>query len=148
MPATSLRRTKTGSRYVLGVLFILAGANHLRNPALYVAIMPPYLPWHLALVYISGAAQITLGALLLWRRWSAVAAWGLIALLAAIFPANLHMALHPERYRSVPEFALWLRLPLQGVLMLWAWWYTRGAIDGELIVVQHVRHAESLDLDP
>ncbi|MDQ3418089.1 MAG: DoxX family protein [Acidobacteriota bacterium] len=133
MPATSLRRTKTGSRYVLGVLFILAGANHLRNPALYVAIMPPYLPWHLALVYISGAAQITLGALLLWRRWSAVAAWGLIALLAAIFPANLHMALHPERYRSVPEFALWLRLPLQGVLMLWAWWYARGkgAGDGE-----------------
>jgi len=133
MPATALRRTKTGSRYVLGVLFILAGANHLRNPALYVAIMPPYLPWHLALVYISGAAQITLGALLLWRRWSAVAAWGLIALLAVIFPANLHMALHPERYRSVPEVALWLRLPLQGVLMLWAWWYTRGegAGDGE-----------------
>lgn len=111
---------------MLGVLFILAGANHLRNPALYVASMPPYLPWHLALVSISGAAQITLGALLLWRRWSAVAAWGLIALLAAIFPANLHMALHPERYRSVPEFALWLRLPLQGVLMLWACWYTRG----------------------
>ncbi|MEO6236304.1 MAG: MauE/DoxX family redox-associated membrane protein [Vicinamibacterales bacterium] len=118
-------RYATVSRYIFGVLFILAGANHLLNPAVYVRIMPPYLPWHLSLVYISGVAEMALGALLLFRRWSAMAGWGLVALLAAIFPANLHMALHPELYRPIPAPALWLRLPMQAILMAWAYWYTR-----------------------
>ena len=113
------------TRYLFGVLFILAGLNHFRNPDFYINIMPPYLPWHGALVAISGVAEIALGALLLVRRWSVLAGWGLIALLVAIFPANVHMAVHPKLYPSISPVALWLRLPLQGLLIAWAYWYTR-----------------------
>lgn len=120
-----MKRAKTISRYIFGILFILAGANHFRNTAFYVSIMPTYLPWHVALVYISGIAELGLGVLLLVRRWSKLAAWGLIALLIAVFPANVHMALHPELYPWASATALWLRLPLQGVLIAWAYWYTR-----------------------
>jgi uncharacterized membrane protein len=90
-----------------------------------VRIMPPYLPWHLALVYGSGIAEIVLGAMLLVPRWSRLAAWGLVALLVAVFPANVHMAMNPEAFPDVAPRLLYLRLPLQGVLILWAWWYTR-----------------------
>ena len=86
--------------------------------------MPPYLPWHEALIYVSGLAEIGLGGLLLFERWSRLAAWGLIALLIAIFPANVHMAMHPEQYAWASPLVLWLRLPLQGFLILWAYWYT------------------------
>ena len=116
---------KTITRYVFALFFVLAGVNHFLSPAFYLNIMPPYLPWHLALVYISGVAEIVLGLLLLIRRWSVIAAWGLIALLIAVFPANLHMALHQELYPSLPSLGLWLRLPIQGVLIAWAYWYTR-----------------------
>jgi uncharacterized membrane protein len=120
-----MARFKTVTRWLFGVAFVLAGLNHFRDPAFYVAIMPPYLPWHLALVYLSGVAEVALGALLLVPRWAPLAGWGLIALLAAVFPANLHMALHHELYRSIPREVLWLRLPLQALLAAWAYWYTR-----------------------
>ena len=116
---------RTVSRYVLGLAYVLAGINHFINPAFYLDIMPPYLPWHGPLVFLSGVAEVALGALVLVPRWSALAAWGLILLLVAVFPANLHMALNPERYPDIAPMALWLRLPLQGVLILWAWWHTR-----------------------
>jgi uncharacterized membrane protein len=121
-----MTRTKNISRYVFGGLFVVAGANHLLNPAFYVSIMPPYMPWHLALVYVSGVAEIVLGALLVSRRWVVAAAWGLIALLVAVLPANIHMAMHPEQYPTLPALGLWLRLPVQGVLIAWAYWYTRN----------------------
>ncbi len=117
---------KTWSRYLLGVLFIAAGVNHFVNPAFYVAMMPAYLPWHALLVFISGVAEAGLGGLLLLRRWSGWAGWGLIALLVAVFPANVQMALHPELYPSLSTTGLWLRLPLQAVFIAWAWWHTRG----------------------
>ena len=79
--------------------------------------MPPYLPWHLGLVYTSGIAEIGLGSLLLFQRSSVVAGWGLIALLIAVFPANIHMALHPELYTYASPLNLWLRLPLHFVLV-------------------------------
>lgn len=117
----SLRRVL---QYVLAILFVVAGANHFRSPAVYVSIMPPYLPAHLALVYISGVCEIALGALLLVPAATPLAAWGLIALLVAIFPANLHMATHSQLYRGISPALLWARLPLQGILILWAYWYT------------------------
>jgi uncharacterized membrane protein len=118
-------RAKQITRVIYGVLFILAGANHFLNTSFYLSIMPPYLSWHVALVYISGIAEIGLGGLLLSERWSWVAAWGLIALLIAIFPANIRMALHPDLYQWASPRGLWLRLPLQGALIGWAYWYTR-----------------------
>ena len=118
-------RFKKLTRYLLVILFVVAGANHFLHTDFYVSIMPPYLPWHLELVYISGVAEMSLGLLLLLRRWSVYAGWGLIALLIAVFPANIHMALHPELYPTLSTLGLWLRLPLQGVLMWWAYRYTR-----------------------
>jgi len=117
-------RVKSTTRVLFGVAFVLAGVNHFANPDFYVRIMPPYLPWPLALVYVSGIAEAALGALLLVPRWSRVAAWGLVALLVAIFPANLHMAMNPQAFPDMPPLLLYLRLPLQAVLILWAWWYT------------------------
>jgi uncharacterized membrane protein len=116
---------KTLTRYLLGVLFIAAGVNHFLNTATYLNIMPPYLPWHLELVYISGIAESALGFLLLIRRYAVWAGWALVALCIAVFPANLHMAMHADLYPVIPELALWLRLPAQGLLIAWAWWYTR-----------------------
>ena len=88
--------------------------------------MPPYLPWHLELVYISGLAEIGLGALLLLPRTTVNAAWGLVALLIAVFPANVHMTMHAELYPFASPLFLWLRLPLQGLLIAWAYSYTRN----------------------
>ena len=116
---------KTLTRYLLGALFVIAGINHFVHTAFYLSIMPPYLPWHLELVYLSGVAEAGLGAMVLVRRWAVWAGWGLIALMVAVFPANLHMATHPELYPSLSKLGLWLRLPLQGLLIAWAYWYTR-----------------------
>ena len=112
-------------KYVLGAFFVVAGLNHFRNPAFYVAIMPPYMPFHLALVYVSGLFEAALGLMLLVPQTKRLAAWGLMLLLVAIFPANVHMAWHPELYPRISAGLLWARLPLQGALLAWAYWYTR-----------------------
>lgn len=109
----------------LGLLFVAAGVNHFLNPDVYVGIMPPWLPAHRELVALSGAFEIAGGLGVFVVPLRARAGWGLVALLVAVFPANLHMALHAEQFPSLPEPALWARLPIQGVLMAWAWWATR-----------------------
>lgn len=114
-------------KVVLGVLFMAAGVNHFVSPRFYVRIMPPYIPWHSAMVYASGAAEILLGALLLYPRTSQLAAWGLIALLIAVFPANVHMALHPQDFQKFSPAFLWARLPFQALFIAWAYWYTSAA---------------------
>ena len=123
----SMPTLKTLSRYLLSALFIAAGINHFWHTPFYVAMMPPYLPAPLALVYLSGVAEIGLGALLLFKRWQVIAGWGLIALSIAVFPANVHMALNPELFTQFSPAGLWLRLPLQAVVIAWAYWYTRPA---------------------
>jgi len=120
-----MRRLKLVLKYIFALFFVLAGLNHFRNPDFYVQIMPPYLPWHLFLVYLSGFFEIALGILLLIPKQARIAAWGLIALLVAVFPANIHMAVHTELYPAISPAMLWARLPLQGVLIAWAYWYTR-----------------------
>lgn len=110
-----------GGRLLLAALFVGAGATHFLNPRPFRAIMPDYLGWQAELVALSGAAELLLGILLLIPGARPVARWGLLALLVAVFPANLHMALHPERYAALPAWLLWLRLPLQPLLMLWVW---------------------------
>lgn len=111
-------------RYAYGAFLVASGFNHFINLPFYVSIMPPYLPWHEALVYISGIAEIALGAGLWFPISMTIAAWGLIALLVAVFPANVHMAVHSENYAWAPPLFLWLRLPLQALLIAWAYLYT------------------------
>lgn len=116
---------KTLTKIIFGLLFAVAGVNHFVDPAFYESIMPPYLPWPSVLVILSGIAEISLGIALLIPAFSRFAAWGLIALLIAVFPANIHMATHPDLYPTIPVIFLWLRLPVQALLILWAYWYTR-----------------------
>jgi len=113
----------------MGPTYVLAGINHFVNPAFYVAIMPPYVPWHLAMVWISGVFEILLGIGVLVPKTRTLSGWGLIALLIAVFPANLHMALADPGTYDAPAWGLWLRLPIQGLLILWAWWVTRANED-------------------
>ena len=112
---------------LLSAFFIYAGINHFRNPEFYVAIMPRWLPAHLELVYVSGVFEVLGGVGVLVPATRAWAGWGLVALLVAVFPANVHMAVNPEPFVADgwPLWALYLRLPLQLVLMAWAWWATR-----------------------
>jgi uncharacterized membrane protein len=107
------------------VLFVLAGLNHFRAPDFYLKMIPPYLPWHAALNYISGGFEIILGIMLLIPRWTRLAAWGSIALLIAVFPANIYMAMNPELFPDVKPSVLLMRLPIQAWLIAWAYWFTR-----------------------
>lgn len=120
-----MRKLKLILKYLLGVFFGLAGLNHFINPDFYLKSMPLYLPWHLFLVYFSGFLEIALGILLLVPAYTRIAAWGLIALLVAVFLANIQMAINPQLYSEIHPWALWLRLPLQAVFIAWAYWYTR-----------------------
>ena len=122
-----MRTLKIILKYLLCVFFVLAGLNHFINPAFYLKSMPPYLPGHLFLIYLSGFFEIALGLLLLIPALTRIAAWGLIALLIAVFPANIQMALNPQLYPDISPPALWLRLPLQAVFIAWVFWYTRRA---------------------
>ena len=119
-------KAKPAMRILFGVFFIFAGAYHFVNPAMYERIMPPYLPWHLDLVYLSGMFEIVLGAMLFIRQARVLAAWGLIALIIAVFPANIHMAMNPGLYPEFSPAALLVRLPLQGILVAWAYWLTHA----------------------
>ena len=119
---------KTIILYVLVVFYVVAGANHFLQPDVYLPMMPPYLPWHRALIYVSGAAELGLGLSMLSPTLRPAAAWGLILLLIAIFPANLHIALHDvPLFGNTEGFGVWnwVRLPFQAVFIAWAWWYTR-----------------------
>ncbi len=113
------------SRRLLAVLFMIAGIAHFVAPDFFVAIVPPYLPAPELLVAASGVAELVLGAMLLVPAWSRVAAWLLIALLVAVFPANLYMAMNPHLFAPIPAALLWLRLPLQGALIAWTYRFTR-----------------------
>lgn len=108
-------------RLPIAVLFLGSGILHFVKPGPYAAIVPDQLPAHRAIVYVSGAAEIAGALALLSRDSSRWAGWWLIALLVAVFPANVNMAVNAERFRSIPEVLLWVRLPLQGVLIAWVW---------------------------
>ena len=106
--------------------YVSAGCLHFLNTDPYLKIMPPYLPWHVAAVYVSGAAEIAGGIGMLVPALRRSAAWGLAALLVAVFPANIYMATHNIQVtgQPIPSALLWLRLPLQGVLIWWVLWCT------------------------
>lgn len=114
---------RTASRRILAGFFTLAGILHFVVPQRFEAIMPPWIPLHAEAVAVSGAAEIAGGLALLPERTRPAARWWLIALLIAVFPANVHMALHPEQAAAgdIPRWLLWARLPLQPLLGLWVW---------------------------
>lgn len=115
------------SRHLLSASFVLAGVNHLVQPRAYEPIVPPSLQSRASqVVLVSGIAEIAGGAGVLLPRTRAGAGIWLIALLAAVFPANLYMAREPERFHKIPRWALYARLPLQPLVMLWVWRATRA----------------------
>jgi uncharacterized membrane protein len=113
-------------RVLMGAMYITAGISHFAFTRLYARIVPDYLPAHRELVLLSGIAEIAGGVGVLIPRTQRAAASGLVLLLIAVFPANLWMAQHPERY-GIPQWTLWLRLPLQGALIAWAWRYAASS---------------------
>ena len=105
-------------------LYLLAGINHFRHPRFYQRIIPPWVPQPELANQIAGIAEIVLAILLLIPATRAIGAWGIIALLIAVFPANVYHLQQGGAGMNVPMWLLWLRLPLQAVLIWWAWLYT------------------------
>ena len=127
-----MSRTKTILLWVMAAFYVFGGFNHLMNPGFYLNIMPPDLPNPEWLNVLSGLAEIVLGVYILEPRTRVYAAWGIIALLIAVFPANLYAAtanVGTEGPGSGPGVAAYVRLPFQALFVVWAWWYTREADD-------------------
>jgi uncharacterized membrane protein len=116
------------ARYAIGLAFVFGGLLHFLTPARYLPMMPPWLPWPIALIYVSGFFEIAGGLGLLVPRVARLATFGLILLLLAVFPANLHAALTGGQAVGMPSspWYLWARLPFQFVYIAWLW-YVRPA---------------------
>lgn len=120
-PKTLLRKA---GLILLILLFIIAGINHFENPDFYVSIIPPYFPLHHELSSITGFLEI-FGALgLLFAKTRKISGYGLVLLLIAIFPANIHMAMNPDNFPEYSPLSLYLRLPLQLLFIAWVYWAT------------------------
>jgi uncharacterized membrane protein len=118
-------------RRLFGVVFTLAGVLHFVRPRMYEAIMPDYLPAHRELVYASGLAEIAGGLATLHPATRRAGSWWSIATLVAVFPANVDMAIHADQYPDIPggAAALYARLPLQALVIAWA--YAAGKDDSD-----------------
>lgn len=116
---------KKYSVYLMGLAYILAGLNHFWHESFYTKMIISFLPWPVALVYISGVAEILCGIGLFVPSTRKKAAWATISLLIAVFPANIYMALHPEQFGFSPFDLMYLRLPIQGLLIWWAYTHTK-----------------------
>jgi uncharacterized membrane protein len=127
MDKTAANIQRRGSLRALAAFFISAGVNHFVIPKTYKQIVPPGIGDPATLVRISGVAEIAGGVGVLLPRTRRLAGLGLIALLAAVFPANLHMARNPAKFKKIPGWALYARLPLQPLMMWWAWRATKPA---------------------
>lgn len=130
--AETLAERKRGTGRAMGAVYVIAGITHFLAPKAFARVVPPGLPSPRALVYLSGIAEVAFGLGMQFDRTRRGSAWGIMALLGAVFPANVYMATDgvaaeavPDRLSGVASAGAWARLPLQGVLLLWAWWYTR-----------------------
>jgi len=120
-------RSATHSQRLLSLFFIGSGVNHFVSPGFYRRIVPPGFGDPGMVVAVSGVAEIAAGAAVLHPTTRRASGLGLVALLLAVFPANVHMVINPKHsgYR-LPAVLLWLRLPLQPLMMWWAWSATRS----------------------
>jgi uncharacterized membrane protein len=109
------------SLILLAMFFALAGMNHFLNPKLYLAMIPPYIPVPVAVNLISGTAEMVGGIAILIPLLRRAAGWGLIILLLAVFPANIHVAIHGWDGVTIPTWVLWARLPFQFALVTWVY---------------------------
>ncbi|MCH8982778.1 MAG: DoxX family protein [Acidobacteria bacterium] len=125
--------TKRALLWLMAAFYLANGLYHFINPEAYQRIMPDFVPWPLAVVYISGIAEVLLGVGVIVPATRLVAAWGLVVLLVVIFPANVNVAVNDLAFVGEEPNSLlnWLRLPIQAVLIAWAWWYTRPEGAGE-----------------
>ena len=120
-------RIRLAFLWLAGLFFANVGIDHFVDPAPYVTIVPAFLPWPLALVYISGACEFLGGVGLLIPRTRRLAGWGLIALLVAVYPANIHMLVNEIYLEGMPheKWLLWARMPFQLVFAVWVMWVAR-----------------------
>ncbi|MBW4520219.1 MAG: DoxX family protein [Scytolyngbya sp. HA4215-MV1] len=125
-----MNKLKGFLKIMLAIFVMTAGVLHFATPDPFVKIVPSYLPSPLMLVYVSGFFEILGGVGLLMPLVSQAAAWGLIALFIAVFPANINMAVNQIHLDGIPDipWLYWARLPLQAVLIAWAWWYTQPSV--------------------
>ena len=121
-------RIKRIALFALSAFFLFAGSQHFTNPGFFTAIVPPALPDPLLIVYVSGLFEIAGGVGVLIPRVRSLAGLGLIALLIAVFPANLYMAMNPELFPDFSRTQLYIRLPFQFLFIAWAWWSTRSDV--------------------
>mgnify|MGYP006306230575 CR=1 FL=1 len=108
---------------VMGILYIVAGMAHWFFPRVYRGIMPPWIPAKNALIWISGVAEVSLGLALFIPGLQRIALFGIIAMLATFLPVHVYMVRHASRFPGIPKWLLWVRLPLQLLLMYWAYQY-------------------------
>lgn len=122
-----IKNRKEILRVFLATSLIIVGTAHFIKSEQFVRIVPPQLPYPYELVYISGFFEILGGVGLLIPLVSVTAAWGIVALFIAVFPANINQAVNSISLEGVPDhpWLYWARLPFQAVLITWAWWYTK-----------------------
>lgn len=116
------------SLYSMAGLYAAAGVNHFLHPAIYDSIMPAWLGWHLGFIYLSGVCEILFGLLLIPVKTRATAAWCIIVLLIAVFPANIQMMVNYFHENNPNSWLTVLRLPVQAVLIWWAYQYSKPVI--------------------
>jgi len=122
-----MKFVKTVLKIVLASFLVFTGVGHFRNEEFFLKIMPDYIPvtLHLPAVYVSGVAEVLLGVMLLVPKTTRLAGWGIIALLIAVFPANIYAYQHSEEIFGISKALHFWRLPLQGVMIALAWWFAR-----------------------
>ncbi|WP_417887382.1 hypothetical protein [Zunongwangia sp.] len=111
--------------YLMGILYFIAGINHFIKPNMYAKIIPPYIPAHFSMVYLSGIAEILLGIGVCFTATKNYAIYGIITMLILFFTVHFYMLSSPEAGAGLPKWLLILRIPLQLLLIWWAWYYLR-----------------------
>ena len=113
------------SIYAMSALYLLAGLNHFRNPNVYLPMMPPWIPAHKVMILLSGAAEVVFGVLLLWESTRPFAAWGIILMLIVFYAVHIYMyQVRNTVFAKIPNAIIIGRLPLQLVLIFWAYLHT------------------------
>lgn len=124
---------------IQGLFYVAQGINHFWHSEMMVRLMPTHYSHPYGLVLLSGVAEIVGGVGLLVERTRRVAAWGIILMLVVYFDVHIFMVRHAERFAAIPLWVLWVRIPLQFLLIGWAWIYARGDASRRFVAEQKLR---------